>query len=191
MAKVLIADDDEVCCRSVKTHLQEQEQKHEIYTAQTVDRALDLLERGAPGGSPFEVCIIDLLFDDDPKAGMRVFEKACEIAFLQRIILTAYGSLDNAKRAIPRGLFCYIEKPKGLSLGDSTLEAVADAVRRASAQRELFVSLKAAFDGLQNIISQLGPDKVDPELLALATRFLTMAERSYETIREEAAHVVW
>jgi diguanylate cyclase (GGDEF)-like protein len=63
---------------------------------------------------------------------------------LQVIILTGYGSLDNAIQALRFGAFDYLQKPIDVDLFNHTVERALEQRRLRLANRDLIVELRAA-----------------------------------------------
>ncbi|CAN2042053.1 hypothetical protein GMMP15_660096 [Candidatus Magnetomoraceae bacterium gMMP-15] len=115
--KLLLIENDSDILDATKLFLS----KHfDVDTSQTIDDAISKL-----ASNEYEVAIIDMAFpDDDFEGGLRV----CEYIFRNKlstksIVLTAYGDVQNFRKALRSGIFDYIEK--GTSFTNDTLLAAA------------------------------------------------------------------
>lgn len=145
MAKgsLLIVDDDAPILESMAEYLREQ--KYRVEVARDYEQAVDRL-----ANIPFAVVITDVCLED--KDGLDLLRYVRENhTEAETILITGYGSIENAVEAIRLGAFDYLTKPL---LGDELLLSI----RRALSQRELVVenqSLKAQLDmrfGLESLI---------------------------------------
>ncbi|CAN2048390.1 hypothetical protein GMMP1_570102 [Candidatus Magnetomoraceae bacterium gMMP-1] len=121
--KLLLIEDDSDILDATKLFLS----KHfDVDTSQTIDDAISKL-----ASNEYEVAIIDMAFpDDDFEGGLRV----CEYIFRNKlstksIVLTAYGDVQNFRKALRSGIFDYIEK--GTSFTNDTLLAAAFEASRS------------------------------------------------------------
>ena len=118
MSHVLIVDDEESICWGLRRLLTEE--GHEVTVAAGAEEALAAVERRRP----------DLALFDVRLPGMDGLTALSKLRATKHdfpvIIVTAYGDLDTAVRAVERGAFDYLTKP-------FDLEQVVDVVRRAVA----------------------------------------------------------
>lgn len=117
MSHVLIVDDEESICWGLRRLLTEE--GHEVTVAAGAEEALAAVERRRPDLALFDVRLPGI-------DGLTALERlrATKHDF-PVIIVTAYGDLDTAVRAVERGAFDYLTKP-------FDLEQVVEVVRRAS-----------------------------------------------------------
>jgi DNA-binding NtrC family response regulator len=121
--RVLIVDDDEEMCRLLAEHLD-----RELLSTSYVTSGEELLRRLAE--EPCDLVVSDLRIGETTEATdilPDIFRLRPRIPV---IIITAFGTLDSAVRAMKLGAFDYITKP-------FPLEALTLAVRRALEHREL------------------------------------------------------
>lgn len=118
MSHVLIVDDEESICWGLRRLLTEE--GHEVTVAAGAEEALAAVERRRPDLALFDVRLPGI-------DGLTALERlrGAEYDF-PVIIVTAYGDLDTAVRAVERGAFDYLTKP-------FDLEQVVETVRRAAA----------------------------------------------------------
>jgi two-component system, NtrC family, response regulator AtoC len=101
--KILIVDDEELICRFLAEALSRQ--NYAADTAKNGREALTLLKKNA-----YELLITDMKMPD--MNGLDLLRKAKEIApMIQVIVMTAFGTIENAVEAMRSGAFNYILKP--------------------------------------------------------------------------------
>ncbi len=101
--RLLIVDDEEVVRDNVRWVMERQEWV--VESAGNEAEASQLLS-----ASLFDVVVADMKMDQD-ESGIEILRLAKEInPAVEVIILTAYGSLQNAARAMELGAFSYVEK---------------------------------------------------------------------------------
>ena len=135
MAKgsLLIVDDDAPILESMAEYLREQ--KYCVEVARDYEQAVDRL-----ANIPFAVVIADVCLED--KDGLDLLRYVRENhTEAETILITGYGSIENAVEAIRLGAFDYLTKPL---LGDELLLSI----RRALSQRELVVENQSLKDQL-------------------------------------------
>jgi len=101
--KVLVIDDEEIMRRFVQEFLERID--IEVYAAESGQRGIEYLKQ-----EPFDLVITDMKM---PKVtGLDVLKKVKEIApETLVVVVTAYGSIDNAVEAMRLGAFNYLLKP--------------------------------------------------------------------------------
>jgi len=101
--KVIVVDDEAIVRESLRDWLNEV--GHQVLTAENGPQALELIEKERP-----HIVIADLVMPgmDGIELMKRAKEKSSNI---QVIIITAYGSIPTAIKAIREGAYDYIEKP--------------------------------------------------------------------------------
>lgn len=123
--KILIIDDEEGMCKLLKNIL-----AADNYEIDATTSASDALEKLVPG--EFAVGIIDIKMPG--MSGIEFIEKASVIdPQLQFIMITAYGSIENAVEAMKYGAFDYITKP---FQGDEIQISVKKAIEHISLLEE-------------------------------------------------------
>ena len=123
MARVLVVDDDE----GVREFLVDvlESDGHRVYDARDGAEALALLG----DGEPFDVILTDLRMPG--MSGLELLERAVRLDPNAHVVmLTAYGSVENAVAAMRAGAFDYLQKPV------ESPEALRRVVRRAAVSRE-------------------------------------------------------
>lgn len=101
--KILIVDDEELICQFLAETLRRK--KYEVTIARSGKEALHSLKK-----EPFDLVITDMKMGDF--TGLEVLQKAKEIcASIQVIVMTAYGTIENAVEAMKLGAFNYLLKP--------------------------------------------------------------------------------
>jgi two-component system, NtrC family, response regulator AtoC len=122
-SRVLIVDDDEEMCRLLAEHLRRQR-----LVTSYVTSGEDLLRRLAE--EPCDLVVSDLRIGETTEATDLLPDILKLRPRLPVIIITAFGTLDSAVKAMKLGAFDYITKP-------FPLEALSLAVKRALEHREL------------------------------------------------------
>jgi len=140
--RVLIIDDEAGPRESVRVSLEN------LYECTAVDNGfdgVDLLDTFRP-----DLVILDIRMPriDGIETLRRVREKDPDV---EVVLLTAYGSLDTAQKAIRYGVFDYIEKPFDLH-GLRAIVARGIERRRRRAQRD------TRYDDMEQVLSRLKRD---------------------------------
>ena len=119
---LMVLDDDPIVLKSLSEYLRLE--GYNVSSASTLDEALDLMKQ-----RPFRVILTDVRLPEG--SGFDVLEqvKAMNLATAV-ILLTGYGTIEDAVRAIKMGAFDYVTKP----IAD---EEVKLAIERAVQQQEL------------------------------------------------------
>ena len=103
MARVLIADDEQGICQAFSEFLTDE--GHEPLVASSGPEAVSLVRERAPAAA-----FVDVRMPGGD--GISALEEIRAIApDLPVIIMTAFGTLDTAKRAMDLGAFDYLGKP--------------------------------------------------------------------------------
>ncbi len=106
---------------------------YEVHTAEGVQQALEMLER-----TRFDAVISDMRLQDG--LGLDVLRFLNQKQRSERcVVITAYGSAENAVEALKAGAFDYLTKPVDLK---QFRTAVAQAVRSSQAQPQALVKLE-------------------------------------------------
>ena len=123
MAHVLIVDDEESICWGINRIVGEL--GHTATSASSAEEGLDACRAVTP-----DVVFLDVrLPGRDGLSAMRDFQELIGAAPI--IVITAYGDLNTAVRAVQNGAFEYLVKPFDLEVAERTLER-AVAVRLSS-----------------------------------------------------------
>jgi DNA-binding NtrC family response regulator len=108
---ILIVDDDENTLRGLKQGLSST--AYAILTADRAEKAIEALQQHAAAGTPVDVMLTDLRMPG--MNGLELMAVARKISpHTQTIMLTAYGTVENAVEAMKRGAFNYLMKPVNL-----------------------------------------------------------------------------
>ncbi|WP_420630220.1 response regulator [Candidatus Leptofilum sp.] len=106
-SKVLLVEDDGDWLELYQVYLEDE--PYNLYAARTLHQAIEMLTNNI-----FDVVVTDLKmlgFGDD-YGGFNILQKTKELnPGTQVIVITAYGSRENAFRAMQQGAFDYVEKP--------------------------------------------------------------------------------
>jgi signal transduction histidine kinase len=125
-ARILVVDDDESVAITVQAVLEQE--GYDVRVAFSAEEARSLL-----GEQQFDVALLDLRIDDadgiELMAEIRVRQPDCTT-----IMLTGYGSLESAIRAIREGAYDYLLKPCDL---DELKLTIARAIERSELRRAL------------------------------------------------------
>lgn len=145
--KILVVDDEEKICRSLKALLAIK--GYAVETSQKGDSALEMLKRGG----------YDLLLSDIKMPqfdGLKLLREAKSFdPHLMVILITGYGSLESAKAAINQGAFDYLTKPIE---SQELLDSVNSAIKRRKeelSQRQVLALWKEKNRQLKARISDL------------------------------------
>ena len=141
---VLIVDDEAEIRESLQTLLELE--GYEVETAATGNEGL-----AAAGGRPFDLVLLDLALPD--KNGLTVLAELHERdPQLPVIVITAYGTVDNAVKATQSGAANFIQKPWD---NDKLLADIRASVARHRAEEEN-VQLKRALRQRYNFDNIVG-----------------------------------
>lgn len=126
--RILIVDDENGPRQSLRMLLKEE---YEVSMATCVDDALAQLAE-----APVDIVITDIRMPR--RTGMELLQEARErYKDLEFIILTGYGELDTAMKAIEYGAFAYLEKPFDHATMLEKVRACVDKRRRELDRRAL------------------------------------------------------
>ncbi len=147
---ILIIDDEAAIRESLETLLAFD--GYSVDTAETGEDGLSKLEN-----SPYDLVLLDFALPD--KNGLEVLSEIRDRdANLSVIMITAYGTVENAVRAMQNGATNFIQKPWD---NEKLLADVSAAVTRRRAEEEN-IQLKRAFKKRYNFENIVG--KSDPML---------------------------
>jgi two-component system nitrogen regulation response regulator GlnG len=158
MSHILIVDDEEAVCWALRRALSRE--GHQVHTAASSEEALELA-----AGHPFDAVVLDVRLP-----GLDGLAALGRLRALTRdapvVVVTAFGNLATAVRAVEGGAFDYLAKPFDLN---QALEAVARALQR----RALQAQPPAAGDGgppepPEEIVGRSPPMQVVFKRIALA-----------------------
>jgi len=133
-AKILVVDDEQSILQSLKRIFKRE--GHEVFTASEAKEGLDLLRK-----EPFNVLVTDLVMPgmdgSDLLKAARAVSPETEV-----IMMTAYGTVENAVAAMKQGAYDFVTKPLKRA-------HIVGVVRRALEKQSLVVenrSLKAQLE---------------------------------------------
>ncbi len=145
MATILIVDDEYSIRRTLgmflKTH------GHHSLEVASVDEAIQCLD----SDTPLDLMITDMRIGSGD--GMQLLAAVSARGNAESIVMTAYGSIENAMQAMRLGAYDYLTKPINL---DELLLRVNKVLEKKSLQEETF-RLRERLSGrsaLQNIVAQ-------------------------------------
>jgi len=105
MCKILLADDEPDVRGMIERRL-----TREGFKIETADSAASAKERIAQANPFYDVIVADMVMEDE-ESGLNVLKAAfARNIFSEVIVLTAYGSVQNAVECMKRGAFDYLEK---------------------------------------------------------------------------------
>src|SRR6516225_12120348 len=124
MSHILIVDDEEAVCWALKKALGKL--AHQVAVASSAEEAFRLVARQLP----------DAIILDVRLPGLDGLSALAQLQMLSKdapiIVVTAFGNLSTAVRAVEGGAFDYLAKPFDL---DQALDTVARALRRRTLQQ--------------------------------------------------------
>jgi two-component system nitrogen regulation response regulator GlnG len=123
VSRILLVDDEEAVCWALKRALTAE--RHQVDTAASAEEALRLAVEQRPDAIVLDVRLPGM----DGLTALEELRRRTEDAPV--IVITAFGNLNTAVRAVEGGAFDYLAKPFDL---DQALEAVHRALQRRVAQ---------------------------------------------------------
>ena len=143
-AHILLVEDEKDVREALSAQLQDE--GHQVVEAETGSEALALLEQ-----SPFDILLTDVMIP-----GINGIELVERIADFQpvpvTIVMTGYGSVEMAVKAIKAGAFDFLQKPFSLEVLSATIESAIRVKSLRDENVELRRTVKGQF-GLGNLIS--------------------------------------
>jgi two-component system, NtrC family, sensor histidine kinase HydH len=187
-ARVLVVDDENGPRQALRMLLKEH---YDVELVSGVAAALETLRR-----QPVDLIITDIRMPH--QSGVDLLRQAKEFdPDIQVIILTGYGELETARKAVEYGAFAYLEKPFD---SDSMLLYVESAVRKHREEQERrtleHLALEAnRFETLGRVISCMMHDLGSPLTVIESTVELMLAcsdmatdERRLHTLLAQVRH---
>ncbi len=142
---ILIIDDEKAQLKSLESFLSRR--KHNIFTAGSGPEAMQILERE----------VIDLVLTDFRMPewnGLAVLRKVKELnPSIDVVVMTAYGSIEDAVEIMKAGAYDYLTKPVDLNLLESLIARIVEKRLLAEENMRLREALQMRFK-FDNIISQ-------------------------------------
>ena len=140
---LLIADDEERTRRILELNLQ---QVYELHFAEDGERALEIL-----AALPIDIVLTDLKMPDVD--GSVILQEVRKREYsIPVIIMTAYGTIENAVAMMKEGAFDYIVKPVNLDQLDLSLTRAANHARLVRENEQLRMQLRS-LSGVTNIVT--------------------------------------
>jgi two-component system response regulator GlrR len=103
--RLLVVDDDSSVLEVLRLRLQSS--GYRVDLAQKPDQALQLVKERS-----FDLALIDLKLNDHKTSGLELMQKVHQLEpDIPVIILTAYGTIENAVQAMKLGAYSYLTKP--------------------------------------------------------------------------------
>jgi DNA-binding NtrC family response regulator len=150
---ILIVDDEENTLRGLKQGLASADGDPRAYTilvAERADKAIEALQQHAADGDPVDVMLTDLRMPG--MDGLELMKMAAKISpATQTIMLTAYGSVENAVEAMKHGAFNYLTKPVNLDNLELLVKQAIETRELQAENVELRRRLEAKY-GFENIL---------------------------------------
>jgi len=130
MCKILLADDEPDVRATIERRL-----KREGFEVEEADSAAAAIEKVREAEPFYDVIIADMVMENE-QSGLEVLKAAFgRDIFAEVIVLTAYGSVQNAVECMKRGAFDYLEKNiPGVDVLDLLVLKIQNAIehRRAA-----------------------------------------------------------
>ncbi|MBX9678119.1 MAG: sigma-54 dependent transcriptional regulator [Gemmataceae bacterium] len=125
MSHLLVVDDEEAVCYALRRALTAE--GHTVAVAPSAERAIDAAEKQVPDAIVLDVRLPGM-------DGLTALERLKQITHdAPVIIITAFGNLSTAVRAVEGGAFDYLAKPFDL---DQAIDTVRRALQRRQLQRQ-------------------------------------------------------
>ena len=143
---VLIVDDEELICRSLRMTLEQ--------AGYAVAVALSGTEAIAQiGEEPPDCLVVDLRLGD--MDGLELLKAARErLATLKAVVITAHGDVDSAVRALRLGAYDFIKKPFDV---EEVLASVQNALRADDLERQVAYLTRQERGGKQEVVYRSEP----------------------------------
>lgn len=152
--RILVIDDEELVLESVVMAMERL--NYAVDSAPNVKTAMQYLEQNT-----YDIVISDIRLPENKFGGMEILKKVTSVSPQTDIIMmTGYGTIENAVEAIREGAFDYVEKGSGLLIPTLELrvqKAIENQIRNRALDnlqeknRELRSELDSRF-GFQSII---------------------------------------
>ena len=143
-AHILLVEDE----KDVREILRKQLEAdgHEVAETSSGSEALVLAER-----SPFDVVLTDVMIPD--LDGIQLVQRVSRLPSSPvTIVMTGFGSIEMAVKAIKAGAFDFLQKPFSMEVLSATVESALRVKSLRDENRELRRTVKGQF-GLGNLIS--------------------------------------
>jgi len=184
MARILVVDDEEKIRRQIATLLARSE--HSVDQAEDAGKALAALDHNM-----YDLIITDVRLPDH--SGLELFREARDKQpHAQVVVITAFGSVEDAVEVIKQGAFDYVQKPFKLEALKLTCEhALADVTLRAE-HRYMLEAARAERGGTELVGSSPAMERVRDLIQVAATQpatvLLTGESGTGKELAAEAVH---
>ena len=142
-AHILLVEDEKDVREALSAQLQDE--GHQVVEAESGTEALSLLQQ-----SPYDILLTDVMIP-----GISGIELVEQIADLQQqpvtIVMTGYGSVEMAVKAIKAGAFDFLQKPFSVDVLSATIESARRVKSLHNENVELRRTVKGQF-GLGNLV---------------------------------------
>lgn len=140
---LLLVDDEESIRDSFLLRLRPH---FEVGTAPNAEAGMTILKK-ARGRIP--VAIVDMVMDDDAKAGLKMITQIRNLdQVVESVVLTAYGTMENAAECMEAGAFSYVEKGR-----KETTRVLIETVKRAAAHQRFRVEEARMLEGVVDCLA--------------------------------------
>ncbi len=156
---ILILDDEKIVCNSIKRILEDSEKS--VFTANIVSEAEDILKNKS-----IDLLLLDYKLGEED--GISVLENIKDkFPDLTVIMITAYGNIDIAVKAMKLGVYDFIQKKEDPTFIRFTIQRTLDNLRL----KKEVDNLKAAFNKNACMPRIIAVSKSMTEILELAREF--------------------
>lgn len=182
-ARILVVDDENGPRQSLRMLLKDE---YEVFLADDVAQARDFL-----GESPVDLVITDLRMPRESGVSLLQWVKE-KFSDTEVIILTGYGQLDTAVKAVEYGAFAYLEKPYDTEEMMRHIREAIDKRRRVIERRQLeAMALEAnRFETLGRFVSGMLHDLGTP-LSVVGSHLELMLQAPQRAPQEETYKVMY
>ena len=143
-ATILLVEDEPDVREAIRVQLQDE--GHEVVEAESGSEALALIEQ-----SPFDILLTDVMIPD-----LNGIELVQKVTHLQTppvtIVMTGFGSVEMAVKAIKAGAFDFLQKPFSVEVLSATIGSALRVKSLRDENVELRRTVKGQF-GLGNLVS--------------------------------------
>jgi DNA-binding NtrC family response regulator len=146
---VLIVDDEELICRSLRMTLEQAG-----YAVGVALSGTDAIAQVAE--EPPDCLVVDLRLGD--MDGLEVLKAARErVASLKAVVITAHGDVDSAVRALRLGAYDFIKKPFDV---EEVLASVQNALRAGDLERHVAYLTRQEREGKHEVVYRSEPMRI-------------------------------
>ncbi|MCA9471637.1 MAG: sigma-54 dependent transcriptional regulator [Nitrospirales bacterium] len=143
-AHILLVEDEKDVREALSAQLQDE--GHQVVEAETGTEALSLLQQ-----SPYDILLTDVMIPGI--SGIELVEHITDLEHQPvTIVMTGYGSVEMAVKAIKAGAFDFLQKPFSVEVLSATIESARRVKSLHNENVELRRTVKGQF-GLGNLVS--------------------------------------